>query len=151
MDFARAVVERLGQEPQHLPPKRYGAAKPFNQQRFEIKPIQDQKMELVGVDIFISAPTTPTALAKKLEPVHTFQSLHLKSITNRGIQVWPDGDENTFCTGSWRLRFLSDQPIPQTMVNDLLQQLTQMNYCITATSSLFNVNGKPAYTLAQGE
>lgn len=151
MDFARALVERLGQEPQHLQPKRYGSAKPFDKRLFETKPITDQKMELIGVDVFISEHTTANKLAKKLETLHSYQSLRLKSIANRGIQIWPQGDENTFCTDSWRLRFLSDQPISQSLIADLLHQLNQLNCIITGTCSLYNVNGKQAFTLAQGE
>src|SRR5690606_33363615 len=55
MDFARAVVARLGKEPQVLKPVSYAAGgdspaiAPVQRERIEVTP----KRELVGVDVFL--------------------------------------------------------------------------------------------------
>jgi isocitrate dehydrogenase len=43
-------------------------------------------------------------------------------ITNRGIKVWPDGFEETFCTDHWRCRFKpdGDAEIDKTNIIELL-------------------------------
>ena len=33
------------------------------------------------------------------------ENKHLTMITNRGIKVWPNGFEETYCTDHWRCRF----------------------------------------------
>ena len=64
---------------------------------------------MVGVDIFVHwSRTNPDELALKIQKLNRSAAM-LSMFTNRGIKVWPEGFEETFCTDYWRCRFkLSD-------------------------------------------
>ena len=53
------------------------------------------KVELTGVDLFLSYTGKPDDLAAKVKDMGN--GMMLQAITNRGTKVWPNGDKNTFC------------------------------------------------------
>jgi isocitrate dehydrogenase len=74
-------------------------------------------------------------------------------ITNRGIKVWPDGFEETFCTDHWRCRFKSDgdSEIDKTNIIELLLSALNENIDTIKTENLYTFDGKAKYSLGQGQ
>ncbi len=152
MDFAKAVVERLGEHPQKLSPKTYGETKPFNKEIFQF-PRKKRNFELVGVDVFIKeGKANAEEIAQKINSAVPGDELKLVSISNRGMHMWPAGKIFAYTTDSWRLRFKTENAsLTQMQIIDLIKQLNSLGLDIVATSNLYNIDGQRAYTLAQGE
>ena len=79
--------------------------------------------------------------------------MQLSMITNRGIKVWPDGFEETFCTDHWRCRF---KPVDGTEINKsriitLLNNAINENIDAIKTENLYSFDGKAGYSLGQGQ
>jgi isocitrate dehydrogenase len=75
-------------------------------------------------------------------------------ITNRGVKVWPDGFSETFCTDHWRCRFVAmedGQAISHPQIVRLLARIAEHGLDFIKTESLCKFDGKPAYSLGQGE
>src|SRR6266851_361710 len=114
-EFGEAVVARLGQKPQTLKPVHYApktAAKASAPRAARPVP----KKELVGVDVYVEWPArTPNDLAEKIQEA-SGDGLALEMIANRGVKVWPDGSPETFCTDSFRCRFMGPAPTPKQVI-----------------------------------
>ena len=161
MEFADAVIARLGKLPQHLPKEAFGAAanKPLN---FPAYQRTHQPKELVGVDVFIDwGGDDPTQLGRRIEGI-VGQDMQLKMITNRGVKVYPEGFPETFCTDHWRCRFVAQVndsvveatsyvPISYTHVLALLNQLHQDGIAVIKTENLYTFDGERGFSLGQGE
>jgi isocitrate dehydrogenase len=77
----------------------------------------------------------------------------LSMITNRGIKVYPDGFPETFCTDHWRCRFLPTpgQVLPQSIIPALLLAAESEGIDVIKTENLYAFDGKPAFSLGQGQ
>ncbi|MBL0881786.1 MAG: NADP-dependent isocitrate dehydrogenase [Chitinophagaceae bacterium] len=150
-EFADAVIERLGQQPQQLQPISYS-----NQSanfKITLKPQQEAKKKLVGIDVFIcSKQRNPELLAQLLQASNSIE-LTLSMITNRGTKVWPDGFPETFCTDHWRCRFKPNKvgEINYTDVLMLMKSIHESNLEIIKTENLYEFDGVAGYTAAQGQ
>lgn len=150
-EFATAVIERLGQEPQTLTPVRYLAAHDLSKALQPPKPVAKQTKAMVGIDVFIHADTDPNTLASQLEPCAT-AALKLQVITNRGVKVWPQGHEETYCTDHWRCRFMAiNATITHSDVLELLGNIDRAHFDFVKTEGLFTFDGELGFTLAQGQ
>lgn len=153
-EFASAVIDRLGLEPRTLIPVRYAP----HAQQSEPAPIAHTRpdpaiKELVGVDVFLHwAGSNPDELARKLALAATAQ-LPLTMITNRGAKVWPHGLPETFCTDHWRCRFHAPIGVPVNPVNilALLAQVNSLGFDFIKIEHLYTFDGKPGYSLGQGQ
>lgn len=108
---------------------------------------------MVGVDIFIHAPDiSADLLASQLRALAT-SALELQMITNRGVKVWPNGFDETFCTDHWRCRFAQpqQQPIGHQDIIALLTALTSHGIDVIKTENLCTFNGERGYALGQGQ
>ena len=64
-------------------------------------------MELKGIDVFVYWPSrNANALAEAVGKL-AGDGLSLQMIDNRGVKVWPAGRAETFCTDSFRCRFMA--------------------------------------------
>ena len=74
-------------------------------------------------------------------------------ITNRGIKVWPEGFKETFCTDHWRCRFkpTNNETINQKTIIQLLEKAIDHSIEVIKTENLYAFDGKPAYSLGQGQ
>jgi len=150
-EFATAVIANLGQKPSILKPVLYAKDKALNLPKYKRKPAA--KKDLVGVDIFVHwAGTNPDELAEKVKTIEQ-NGLKLLMITNRGIKVWPDGFEETFCTDHWRCRFKPTEAseINKSHIIQLLQRALEQNIDTIKTENLYNFDGKSGYSLGQGQ
>lgn len=148
-EFAEAVAARMGQKPEKLKPAAYGhsAPRPLKPPR----PSPQPKRELMGVDIFVEFPSKETDKLAELVKGAASGGMELQMISNRGTKVWPNGAPETFCTDSYRCRFLSDQPVDLKEVIALQGRVADLGLDIAMTENLRNYDGKAAYTLAQGQ
>lgn len=151
MEFADAVIANLGKTPEKLKGVQYLKDSIIRLPKYQRK--APAKKSLVGVDIFVHwSGTNPDELAEKAKMMET-QNLKLSMITNRGIKVWPEGFEETFCTDHWRCRFKSDEN-SSISGNDIIQLLTNaISHKIDTikTENLYAFDGIAAFSLGQGQ
>jgi isocitrate dehydrogenase len=162
MDFADAIIERLGQGPMKMRAAEY-VNEP--QPRSTPKPIYLRqpaaKKQIVGVDVFVhAADTTAEFLAGRLVTLaHQPRpaGFKLQMITNRGVKVWPGGFPETFCTDHWRCRFVGvteagdPREVNHAEVVDLLHNLVSDGLDFIKTEHLCTFDGEPGYALGQGQ
>lgn len=150
-EFAQAVIANLGQKPKLLKEVSYAKDAVLNLPKYEKK--AQKNKELVGVDLFVHwNGTDPNELAAKLESLNT-ENKHLTMITNRGIKVWPDGFKETYCTDHWRCRFKPSNGkllFPNQIIN-LLSKALDAKIDVIKTENLYEFDGKPGYSLGQGQ
>ena len=162
MDFADAIIERLGREPRSFKPVRYADAP---QQRSTPAPavqrVAPARKEIVGVDVFVHAASVSAdflagrlvTLAHQPRPA----GFKLQMITNRGVKVWPGGFPETFCTDHWRCRFVGVDPqgapraVSHAEVVDLLHNLVSDGLDFIKTEHLCTFDGEAGYALGQGQ
>lgn len=150
-EFAKAVISNLGQKPSVLKPVSYAKNAALNLPKYTRKPAA--KKELVGVDVFVHwSGTDPHELAAVIKKIEK-PALKLTMITNRGIKVYPDGFKETFCTDHWRCRFkpAEDAVITKTDIVDLLSGAVSQNIDTIKTENLYSFDGKPGFSLGQGQ
>ena len=150
-EFAKAVIERLGQKPSILKEVSYSNNKTLNLPKYQRK--SPQKKELVGVDIFVHWPgTDPNTLADEIKKIES-SGIQLTMITNRGIKVWPNGFKETFCTDHWRCRFKpsAGRTIQKENIIQLLQNAIYQNVDTIKIENLYEFDGVAKYSLGQGQ
>jgi len=153
--FADAVIERLGQQPETLKPVAY-ARNASVMQIPKATPTRPAKKETVGVDVFVHFRGPADELARRVKAASGNGSgLGLAMITNRGVKVWPQGLPETFCTDHWRCRFQASgdggAPTSHAAIAALLQRFAEAKIDFIKTEHLCTFDGKPGYSLGQGE
>jgi isocitrate dehydrogenase len=154
--FADAVVTRLGQKPSHFNPASYQ-----KDVRARIECMGETrkvlaKKQLVGVDVFIDNHIlNETALGEKIAALGNPQ-LPLGNITSRGLKIWPNCMIDSPYTGHCSCRFLVDKNnlasgISHQAIIDLLQRFSDAGFDVIKTENLYTFDGKPGFSLAQGE
>ncbi len=148
--FADAVIDRLGERPQHLPQAHYTDA----EVSVAVHPTPRADKALVGVDVFLDWDEDgrqPATLGDRLRTLDG-DGLRLKLITNRGVKVYPDGLPETFWTDHWRCRFVAaDDTVAPAQVVALQGRLVEAGLDVIKTENLYTFDGERAYSLAQGE
>ena len=150
-DFADAVIARLGESPRTLKSVAY----PSTSEKISVElPVRiPSRKELVGVDVFVDSRKAVEEIAKVLEECST-PELSLVMITNRGQKVYPDGIPETFCVDHWRCRFQCPDPtvtVSYDAVVALLGRLVGAGMPFIKTEGLFTFDGRPGYSLGQGQ
>lgn len=165
-EFAQAVIERLGQKPTQRPAVDFGNSTECILIPAPKKNANASKKELVGVDIFINwsdSNRNPNVLGEILEHVEE-SGMKLKLISNRGIKVYPAGEDSTFCTDHWRCRFVSSftalnenrtatqfNNVEMSNILKLQEKLVSLGLDIIKTENLYLFDGVRAYAMGQGE
>lgn len=150
-EFAEAVIANLGNKPAVLKSVAYASNTALNLPKYSRKPAA--KKDLIGVDVFVHWPgSDANELAKKVAAIAT-NGTTLSMITNRGIKVWPDGFKETFCTDHWRCRFKPQEGtlLDKATIIELLSNAIQQNIDTIKTENLYAFDGKPAFSLGQGQ
>ena len=150
-EFANAVIANLGQKPNLLKSVSYSNNTALNLPKYIRKPAANK--QLVGVDLFVHwNGTNPDELAEKLKSIEE-SGVKLTMITNRGIKVWPNGFQETFCTDHWRCRYKSNTggKISKTNIIELLKNALTHQIDSIKTENLYEFDGKAAYSLGQGQ
>lgn len=150
-EFAEAVISNLGKKPTVLKAVSYAKGSALVLPKYKRRP--NTKKELLGVDVFVhSSESNPDEVAAKIKQLE-LNNIKLSMITNRGIKVWPEGFKETFCTDHWRCRFKSPEGVNFTKSEliDILSKAVKLNIDIVKTENLYAFDGKPAFSLGQGQ
>ncbi|MEY4203747.1 MAG: hypothetical protein RL013_1450 [Bacteroidota bacterium] len=150
-EFAEAVIANLGKKPEKLKSVAYSESPKLNLPKYQRKKPAVKKLE--GVDLFVHWPgENPDDLAAIVQKLDT-AGVKLSMITNRGIKVWPDGFSETFCTDHWRCRFkpVSSDGINSATIIELLNSALVHGVDVIKTENLYSFDGKPAFSLGQGQ
>src|SRR5450432_560780 len=153
-EFAAAIIERIGQQPEHLKAVSYSdTPKQAAHERVAAHDYVPEKKELVGVDVFLDwSSGTPEELGELFSKM-SGDGLELTMISNRGARVWPQGMGETFCTDHWRCRFMppqSDTTIGHNQIISLLQRIAGAGFDFIKTENLYTFDGKQSFSTAQG-
>ncbi len=153
-EFACAVIARVGQKPNRLKPVSYARNPPQTAGAASaVSSSSSVKMELKGIDVIIHWPSrNPGELAAMMNK-NNGNGLTLQMIDNRGVKVWPAGlaAAETFCTDSFRCRFMSDGTADRGKMIGLLRRIDGAGIDIVMTASLRTFDGQEGYSLAQGQ
>lgn len=151
-DFAKAVIARLGEEPQKLalanePSIDMTRTRPSSRKRIT--------KTLVGADVFIHVrwdEGEPENLAKDLLEACPFV-LKLEMIDSRGLVIWPNGTPTTVQTDHCRCRFMQagERAVTREDILRLLENLTEWGCDFTGVELLFDYDGERGFSLAQGQ
>jgi isocitrate dehydrogenase len=148
-EFAAAVCERLGQKPTRLKPVTY-AHKPASGPAAAMTQVTSA-MELKGIDVFVYWPSrNPNALAEAVGKL-AGDGMKLQVIDNRGVKVWPAGMAETFCTDSFRCRYIADGKTDMGKLLDVAQRIACAGIDIALTQTLRSFDGQMGYSMVQGQ
>ncbi|MGB5654728.1 MAG: NADP-dependent isocitrate dehydrogenase, partial [Robiginitalea sp.] len=150
-EFADAIIANLGVQPQFMSPANFEGFQAITLPEYTRRTAS--KKELKGVDVFVDwRGKDPDDLAAKLQVIEN-PALKLSMITNRGVKVWPNGFDETFCTDHWRCRFSApkDLWVRKEDIIEVLQKAAISNVDIIKTENLYEFDGVRGYSLGQGQ
>jgi isocitrate dehydrogenase len=150
-EFAQAVIKNLGQKPSILKVVNFSKDAVLSLPKYEKKTPKNK--ELVGVDLFVHwNGTNPDELAEIIQSINT-ENKQLTMITNRGIKVWPEGFNETYCTDHWRCRFkpTNGKIMYKNQIITLLTRALDAKIDVIKTENLYEFDGKSGYSLGQGQ
>lgn len=107
----------------------------------------------VGVDVFVHwKHENAEELAAPIQKAQS-ADLPLTMITNRGVKVGPHGHAETFCTDHWRCQFHAedDYEVSPRTVLELPSRMDANGVGFNKTEKLYLFEGKPGYSLGQGQ
>ncbi|MFT4568005.1 MAG: isocitrate dehydrogenase [Saprospiraceae bacterium] len=149
-EFAQAIIERIGLEPQKLASQKFEKGKQISIPIYERKLAREKVLK--GVDVFVDwRGKDPNELAMSLQKLNN--GIELTMITNRGVKVWPNGFEETFCTDHWRCRYedLNGNQVLQEVIPAIFNKAIKEDIDIIKSENLYEFDGKKGYSLGQGQ
>lgn len=157
IEFADAVIARLGQTPMHFKTANYQIEVAAKTQDPELSPTLSNKKTLVGVDIFIdnSLNLAAETIAEKIATLTT--KLALITIASRGLKIWPQSVVEFPYLQHCCLRFQSAQdvtkltPISHAEIIHLLAEIDKLNLDVIKTENLYTFDGELGFSLSQGQ
>ncbi|HXM18541.1 MAG TPA: NADP-dependent isocitrate dehydrogenase [Candidatus Tumulicola sp.] len=154
MEFAQAVIARIGSKPEKLKAVSYKNAPAQAAPRAAAKAGTEVKKAIVGVDVFLDwRKGSPDELGTALAPLQG-DDLQLRLIFNRGTKVWPGGIPETKTTDQWRCRFMAKAQgasIAHAQVVKLLDRVSAAGFDFIQTENLQTFDGQPGYSTGSGE
>jgi isocitrate dehydrogenase len=150
-EFADAVIGNLGKSPVTLKPVVFNKEAKLSLPKYKRK--APALKELVGVDLFVHwSGFDADQLAKMISVLDT-DKVTLTMITNRGVKVWPEGFEETFCTDHWRCRFKPKDKglFDKSSIIQMLAKALSTDIDVIKVEHLYEFDGKVAYSLGQGQ
>jgi len=145
------VIERLGKKPDTLKAVAYAQRPEGAGVAAHVSASATTDTELKGIDVFVHWPKrNPGALAEAVGKL-AVDGLKLQMIDNRGVKVWPAGRAETFCTDSFRCRFIAQGPIDMCKLLEVAKRIAGAGIDVAVTETLRNFDGKAGFTLAQGQ
>jgi len=151
-EFADEVVTRLGQKPTNLKIANYSSFSEKSDKNFTYEINTLEKKSLVGVDIFVDMNVNSAHdVANKINPIDA-GCMVLKTISSKGLKLWPRDDSFFMNSDHWCCRFMPDSgEISHEDVTNLLNKLVTAKIDFIKVENLYNFDEKPGYSLAQGE
>lgn len=151
--FVDAVVENLGRRPEQSAARgRRALSLPAKTTRKREAGSQDRRV--VGVDVFVESSAEPSALGATLDELTSDLPLTMSMISNRGTMVYPAKGPLPDCVDHYRCRFLLREGHAGVVDDDVVLELLAVvgrTLRWMHVEKLQELDGAPAYTLAQGE
>lgn len=151
-EFGQAVIERLGEKPKTLTSVEYKSTASMTF-KYKFPSLPKPKKELAGVDVFIDwSQGTPNDLGEKISKVKS-EGLRLTMISNRGLEVWPGGQPETFCVDHWRCRYMPEKEgsgVSHEQIVSLLKKIHDSGFDFIKTENLYDFDGVKGYSTTQG-
>jgi isocitrate dehydrogenase len=151
-EFAEEVVKRLGQKPAKLKVAAYSSSTEKEAKNFVYEIKTKEKKSLVGLDVFIDMNVNSAHdVAAKINPIDAGPMV-LRTISSKGLKLWPRDDSFFMNSDHWCCRFMPDSgEITHQDITNLLNKLSSAKIDFIKVENLYNFDGKPGYSLAQGE
>ena len=151
-EFAEEVVKRLGHNPSKLTVAAYSSSTGQESKSLGYEINTNEKKTLVGVDIFIDMNVNSAHdVAAKVNPVDEGPMV-LRTISSKGLKLWPREESFFMNSDHWCCRFMPDTgEITHQDITNLLGKLANAKIDFIKVENLYNFDGKPGYSLAQGE
>jgi len=150
LGFADAIIARLGQLPQQLAPVTFKGGR----MSINLAPSTPVKKTFNGVDVYIDWDKdgrNGQVIGKALQKVEG-GGLKLQMVTNRGVQVYPGGFPETFCTDFWCGRYLAaGDGIGNEQVIELLGRIQAAGFDVVKTENLYAFDGERGYSADMSE
>lgn len=148
-EFTEAVIERLGQKPTMFKPVDFTSTGAKEVRLLPVKKKAKAKKQCIGVDVFLDKdPCKPEDLAKLMQKANT-NKLQLALITNRGTNVWPEHQPETYLLDHWRCRFYGaeGEAITNTDITALLNNVAANDIEFIKIENLYTFDGKKGFSL----
>jgi isocitrate dehydrogenase len=149
--FTDAVIANLGKKAQSFQVREY---RPIAMPQFSPDPVRvrPSSRSVVGVDVFVESGLQPDELGPSMERLAEGSALALKVVTNRGTRVYPSTGTLTDCVDSYPCRFVpaSGGEVTDADILDLLGRIAA-EHRWNHVEKLYEFDGEPAFTKAQGE
>lgn len=163
-DYTRGIIDRLGQKPTTITPVSVpesnpaapaSAPVPRPQATQVIRTFTDVVRHVVGCDIYLDTPLSPSSVAEEMQRCCEDTPFKLTLISNRGTQVWPTGSAYTECVDYYRVRFeLREGSRPgdfgQSRCVALMDRIAE-KFTVCSYELLRVFDGVKGYSLAQGQ
>lgn len=143
-EFAKAVIKNLGKTPSELKPAHYEKKQnPAPSSYTSSTPAR----ALIGVDITLFFRGDLSGFFSKISHI-AIGPMHLKTIHNRGVKVWPEAHPDTSCIEQWRCRFFSDdlQAVSQGDIIKILQAFDHVQIDVIKTEFLYRFGDKLGFS-----
>ncbi|MGP1309081.1 MAG: NADP-dependent isocitrate dehydrogenase [Phycisphaerales bacterium] len=150
--FTETVIGNLGKKSPHWKQK---AHKPLEIPRVTKDPVTvvPKSRRVVGIDLFVESGMTSQPLGDYLKVLAEGTGLALKMISNRGTQVYPEGNPRIDLIDHYRCRFMQRDAggdLDDAKIMELVQKVGAKHRWMHI-EKLQEFNGEAAYAKAQGE
>ncbi len=144
-EFTQAVIERIGQKPIQLKASNFEANADKAVRLLPPKETVSAAKELVGVDIFIHQKDKDIdKVAAQLKTCNT-DGLTLFNISNRGLEIWPEGQPETFLVDHWRCRFMGEKVSKEDILS-VLSACEKAGIDFVKTENLYEFDGQRSFS-----
>jgi len=148
--FTDAIIANLGRRSATWTSRPYRPIR-IPEQRPEFDPVRPAQRRTVGIDIIVEASEPPDVLGAHLEAFINDLPLRLHLISSRGLQVYPEANTRIDYVDHWRCRFLTtDREVAIPTVLALVERIST-RYRWGRVQLLYEMDGQPGFTKAQGE
>ena len=150
--YTDAIIDNLGKRSERWTVRDY---KPIQMPKVSEEPdfVHPASRAVVGLDVFVESPLQPEELGTSLLELTAGSSLELRSVSNRGRQVFPATGAAADMVDHYACRFgLRGGPgdLSDDAVHDLLTRVSTRHRWMHL-EKLQEFDGEPGFTKAQGE
>jgi isocitrate dehydrogenase len=154
-EFTKAVVKNLGLKPSKLPAAAYTESTKMSSDKEKTYIIDTAETKvLVGADIFVSMNVSSAHdVAGALREINS-KVLKLETISSTGLKLWPRSERFELVSDHWCCRFLKNNDssrVTHLDITTLLKEMAESGIDFIKVENLFEFDGKPGFSLAQGE
>jgi isocitrate dehydrogenase len=151
-DYTDAIIGNLGRRSERWQVRDY---KPIKLPQVSSRPdfVQVTERAVVGLDLFVESPLDPETLGTSMRELTDGTNLELKSISNRGRQVFPATGASADMVDHYACRFvIREDPgdLSDDAVHELLTRVSTRHRWMHI-EKLQEFDGELGFTRAQGE